>query len=114
MRTYRRDAVIITGGKKVDPREVEEALRATGEFDDVAVMGLPDSEWGEAVVACYPSGQPAPDLVRVGERLAAIAGFKRPRRFLPVADWPRNAQGKLNRAALLASLDPRGEDGRQG
>ena len=39
--------------------------------------GSPFHRLGEAVVACYPSGQPAPDLVRVRERLAAIAGFKR-------------------------------------
>ena len=100
----RRDTVIITGGKKVDPHEVEAALRATGEFADVAVLGMPDSEWGETVVACYPSGQPAPDPALVGERLATIAEFKRPRRFIPIRDWPRNAQGKLNRTALLAAL----------
>lgn len=102
----RRDAVIITGGRKVDPPEVEAALRASGEFTDVAVLGLPDPEWGETVVACYPSGQPAPDLTRVAERLEAIAGHKRPRRYVPVPDWPRNAQGKLNRAALRAALRP--------
>jgi O-succinylbenzoic acid--CoA ligase len=93
----RRDAMIITGGKKVSPAEVEAALRASGEFADVAVIGVPDTEWGEAVVACYPSGGRAPDLARA---LAALAGPLRPKRFVAVADWPRNAQGKVNRAEL--------------
>jgi O-succinylbenzoic acid--CoA ligase len=99
----RRDAVIITGGKKVQPLEVEAALRASGEFDDVAVLGLPDGEWGEAVVACYPSGARAPDLIRaVGE----LATYQRPKRFVAIAaaDWPRNTQGKVNRAELLRRI----------
>ena len=110
----RRDAVIITGGKKVQPAEVEAALRASGEFADVAVIGIPDAEWGEAVVAFYPSGGPSPDLVRAG---AALAGHLRPKRFVAIADWPRNAQGKVNRAALraaaLAGADPRGQSRRK-
>jgi len=52
----RRDAVIITGGKKVQPAEVEVALRASGEFPDVAVIGVRDRDWGEAVVtSMWPS-----------------------------------------------------------
>ena len=105
----RRDAVIITGGKKVQPAEVEAALRASGEFADVAVVGAPDAEWGEVVVACYLAGGASPDLRRA---VAKLAAHQKPKRFVAVADWPRNAQGKLNRAALLAAAsagaDPRG------
>ena len=97
----RRDGVIVTGGKKISPAEVEEALRESGEFSDVAVLGVPDAEWGEVVVACYPAGARAPDLTRA---VAALAGHLRPKRFVAVAEWPRNAQGKLNRAALRTSL----------
>jgi o-succinylbenzoate---CoA ligase len=94
----RRDAVILTGGKKVHPAEVEAALRASGEFADVAVIGVPDPEWGEAVVACYPAAPGAtPDL---GRAVNGLEGFQRPKRFVPTADWPRNAQGKVNREAL--------------
>jgi O-succinylbenzoic acid--CoA ligase len=95
----RRDAVIITGGKKVQPQEVEAALRASGEFSDVAVIGVPDAEWGEIVVACYPAGGRAPDLVRA---VAGVRGAMKPKRFLAVVDWPRAAQGKINRALLKA------------
>jgi len=97
----RCDAVIITGGKKVDPLEVEAALRATGEFSDIAVVGLPDPEWGQVVTACFPVVGSPPDLARCAAVLGSLAAFKRPRRFVPIADWPRNAQGKLNRAELV-------------
>ncbi len=97
----RRDAVIITGGKKVQPALVEAALRASGEFTDVAVVGVPDAEWGEAVVACYPQGTRTPDFVRA---VAMLVAPERPKRFVAIADWPRNAQGKVNRAALRASI----------
>ena len=93
----RRDAVIITGGKKVQPLEVETALRASGEFADVAVIGVPDAVWGEAVVACYPAGGREPNFERA---VAGLSGPLKPKRLVAVADWPRNAQGKINRTAL--------------
>jgi O-succinylbenzoic acid--CoA ligase len=103
--TGRSDGIIITGGKKVQPAEVEAALRATGEFDDVAVLGVPDTEWGEAVVACYPVTARAPDLDRVARTLALqLAAPARPKRYMAVADWPRNAQGKLNRTLLADKI----------
>ena len=94
----RRDAVIITGGKKVHATDVEAALRASGEFADVAVIGVPDRDWGEMVVAVFPrSGMRAPDFERA---VAALAPHQRPKRFVAIDDWPRNVQGKVNRAAL--------------
>ncbi len=99
----RRDAIIITGGEKVEPGEVEAALRATGQFGDVAVVGVPDPTWGEAVVACHPAGTTVPDLA-LAERLLAerLAPHKRPKHYVRLEAWPRNAQGKLNRPALTA------------
>jgi O-succinylbenzoic acid--CoA ligase len=71
-------------------------------FTDVAVVGVPDPEWGEAVVACYPAGAPVV-LPALAAQLGSLAAYKRPKRYVPVADWPRNAQGKLSRAALRAA-----------
>ncbi len=94
----RRDAVIITGGKKVHPAEVERALMASGEFADVAVIGLPDGEWGEAVVACYSAMENRVPNLATAVRL--LAGYQRPKRFVPLAPWPRTEHGKIDRSAL--------------
>ncbi|MCW5549860.1 MAG: AMP-binding protein [Opitutaceae bacterium] len=110
----RHDDVIITGGKKVQPALVEAALRATGRFSDVAVVGLPHPEWGEEVVACHPPGR---KISLAGLRLEALTAYQRPKRLLTLPAWPRNAQGKLNRPAVralaLTLTHPRGERGRQ-
>ena len=99
----RRDALIITGGKKADPNEVEAALRATAEFADVAVVAVPDGEWGETVAACYPAGRREPNLDSVRRLIARhLAPHKRPKHYLRIQHWPRNAQGKINRSALTA------------
>jgi O-succinylbenzoic acid--CoA ligase len=98
----RSDAAIITGGKKVHPAEVEAALRASGEFDDVAVIGLPDAEWGQVVAACHPPRAGKLNTAKIDGALEALTAYKRPKRFVAIAPWPRNAQGKLNRADLLA------------
>jgi O-succinylbenzoic acid--CoA ligase len=98
----RRDAVIVTGGEKVFPAEVEAVLRDSGEFGDVAVLGVPDPQWGERVVACYPAAGREPNWTRVKERLnSRLAGYKHPKRYVAVDVWPRNDQGKVKRAALL-------------
>lgn len=100
----RSDAMIITGGEKVQPAEVEAVLRSTGEFADVAVIGLPDPQWGEVVVACYPAGQRASQPPRLVAALDGLAAFKRPKRYVPLDAWPRTAHGKLDRAALRVAV----------
>ena len=102
----RRDAVIITGGEKVNPAEVEAVLRGSGELTDVVVLGLPDSEWGQTVVAAFPAGA-NPNLARVETAMARLLSpAKRPKRMIGLPAWPVNAQGKVNRAevARLVSL----------
>lgn len=107
----RRDALIITGGEKVDPAEVELALRADARFRDVAVVGVPDGEWGQAVVACYlASDSGAAALVEAGPpALEALSAFKRPKRYVAFspAEWPRNEQGKVSRRELVRMLSAR-------
>lgn len=96
----RRDAVIITGGKKVQPERVEAALKAALAVAEVVVIGVPDSEWGEKVVACLPTalaaGAPSVDL-------SGLAPYERPKCWITVDPWPVNAQGKVNRVALRAA-----------
>ena len=100
----RRDAIIISGGEKIDPAGVEAALRASGVFADVAVIGVPDPEWGQLVVACHPPLPGPLDSQRVEEALRALARYKWPKRYVTVDPWPRTAQGKLSSSALLAAV----------
>jgi O-succinylbenzoic acid--CoA ligase len=99
----RRDAVIITGGKKVQPAEVEAVLRTELGLAEIVVLGVPDPEWGEVVVACYPAAA-APDFDPAGRPLPGLAAHQRPKRWCAVDPWPSNAQGKVNRAALSAAV----------
>ncbi len=98
----RRDAVIISGGKKISPEEVEAVLRATEIFDEIAVIGLPDAEWGQVVVACYWPEVSDVVLARAREAVErAVASYKRPRKWVLLAAWPRNDQAKTRRAELV-------------
>ncbi len=98
--TGRHDAVIITGGEKVNPAEVEAVLRGTGELPDVVVLGLPDPEWGETVVAAYPA-EAKPNLGGVEAAMARLLSpAKRPKRVIGLKAWPVNASGKVNRAEV--------------
>jgi malonyl-CoA/methylmalonyl-CoA synthetase len=99
----RSKELIITGGFNVYPRDVEEVLRDHPGVADVAVVGVPDPEWGERVVACVvadAAGAAAADelLEWAAERLAP---YKRPREVRFVDELPRNALGKVVRAALV-------------
>ncbi len=97
----RRDGLIISGGEKIQPAEVERVLRDTGEFDDVAVVGVPDVEWGEAVVAAYPATC-APDLAKVAAVLRdKLAAPKRPKRYVALVTWPVSAVGKIYRGEVI-------------
>lgn len=99
----RRDDVVITGGEKVSPIEVESVLRTLGIFTDVAVTSLPHPEWGEELVACYV-GELEVDFDQVSQ--SHLVRHQRPKRYIALSEteWPRNAQGKLNRAELQRLL----------
>jgi len=104
----RSDGMIISGGEKIWPAEVEAALRGTGQFSDVVVLGVPDLRWGEAVCAFYPSRDGAKELEALCRHLEGkLNPFKFPKRLVAVADWPRNAQGKVNRELLRKSVGAR-------
>ncbi|MCU0792266.1 MAG: AMP-binding protein [Opitutaceae bacterium] len=99
----RADALIISGGEKVNPSEVEAALREAGgaALGDVAVVGVPHVRWGQEVVAVLWGDRTRETALREGvARLLAAA--KRPRRYVWLAReaWPRDERGKLNRARL--------------
>ncbi|MEG4027022.1 MULTISPECIES: 2-succinylbenzoate--CoA ligase [unclassified Microcoleus] len=92
---------IITGGENVFPAEVEAVVRSTNLVADIAVIGLPNKDWGQVVTAIYV---PANSEVSVKNLQAAIedklSKFKRPKYWVIVEQLPRNSQGKLNREQL--------------
>ena len=100
----RAKELIITGGFNVYPREVEDVLLAHPAVAEASVVGLPSDEWGEEVVAVVVVvGDAAPDALRAWCR-ERLAHFKCPRQVRVVGSLPRNAMGKVDRAALVASL----------
>lgn len=100
----RGNMCINTGGEKVFPEEVEEALKLQPGVDDAMVIGLPDAEWGKAVVALVAKGDDYDEnAVREGLQ-ASLAAYKVPKRLLVVEELPRHASGKgdYRRGAAMA------------
>ncbi|MDT5088989.1 MAG: fatty-acyl-CoA synthase [Mycobacterium sp.] len=85
--------VVISGGSNIYPREVEEALLEHPEVSEACVVGAPDQEWGEIVVAFIVGTADLADLD--AHLLARIARFKRPKRYLVVDALPKNSYGKV-------------------
>ena len=104
--TDRVKDLIITGGENVYPAEVEAVLGRHVGVVDVAVFGIPDERWGEAVAAAvvlHTGVRPSPDeLVAYTDGL--LAGYKRPRTVVIVDELPRNASGKVLRRTLRDSI----------
>jgi long-chain acyl-CoA synthetase len=98
--------LLISGGSNIYPREIEEVLLTAPGVSEVAVVGAPDAEWGEVVVAFV--------VVKEGMSLTAdmldahclehIARFKRPKRYEFVAELPKNNYGKVLKIVLRERL----------
>lgn len=101
----RVDDVIITGGEKVWPGEVEAAIKAAGLAADAAVFGRPDDRWGSVVCAVLAGGSfvdpgQARDVLR-----AVLPAHMIPHLWARVERLPRNRMGKLDRARLTEMID---------
>lgn len=98
----RRDQVLITGGEKVAPGEVEVVLRRATGVARLAVVGVPDAEWGQRVVAVVGPGEIFSAEQAQAAARRELAPAQRPKAYLVVTEWPENAAGKVNRARLVA------------
>jgi acyl-CoA synthetase (AMP-forming)/AMP-acid ligase II len=100
----RLNDVIRSGASSVMPKEVEDVLASHPAVDDVAVLGLPDPEWGEAVTAfvVLRAGMTASEHDLVEHCRQHLAGYKKPRSVRFVASLPRSHYGKVIKAQLLA------------
>jgi len=101
----RKDNLIITGGEHVYPSEVEKVIGSHPEVLDVAIIGLPDEMWGEAVTAFIiprdPDNPPQSKEI-ISFCKDKIAGYKRPKevRFISEEEMPRTGSGKILHRAL--------------
>lgn len=98
----RGSQVINTGGEKVFPEEVEEAVKRVVGIDDCLVVGLPDERFGQAVVAVASrsASDDTPDEATViADVKQQLAGFKAPKRVIFVSQVPRAPNGKADYTA---------------
>lgn len=102
--TGRQADLIIRGGENVAPDEVEAVLGAHAAVEEAAVVGQPDEEWGERVVAVVVrrAGADVTAEALIAHCRAHLATFKTPERIVFADALPRNALGKLLRADLRA------------
>ena len=92
---------INSGGEKIFPEEVEEAVKQHSEVADVVVVGVPDERFGEAVtavVAPTPGGTPDEEEIAAAVERSGLARFKRPRHVVVVEAVPRGPNGKADYA----------------
>jgi acyl-CoA synthetase (AMP-forming)/AMP-acid ligase II len=94
--------VVISGGSNIYPREVEEALLEHPGVTEAGVVGAPDEEWGEVVVAFIVGSAAAAELD--AHLLERIARFKRPKRYEFIDELPKNSYGKVLKRELRARL----------
>jgi acyl-CoA synthetase (AMP-forming)/AMP-acid ligase II len=98
----RKDDMIIRGGENIAPAEVETVLQAHPDIEEAAVLGAPDVDWGERVMAVVV---PRPGRVLTAEGVIdwchqRLASFKKPDRVVFVSELPRNPLGKVLRREL--------------
>jgi o-succinylbenzoate---CoA ligase len=96
--TGRHSSKIITGGENVFPVELEGLLWASGLVQDVTVVGIPDADWGEAIVVVYV---PHDAQILPKTALQSLAHYKQPKHWISLTRLPRNAQGKISRDRLV-------------
>ena len=94
--------VVISGGSNIYPREVEEMLITHPDVAEACVVGAPDEEWGEVVVAFIVGTAAEAELD--AHLLERIARFKRPKRYVYIDELPKNSYGKVLKRELREQL----------
>lgn len=90
--------LVISGGTNIYPREIEEVLLRHPKVREVSVIGRPDPEWGEIVVAYVVGDATAPELDNLC--LSELARFKRPKHYIAIDSLPKNNYGKVLKTEL--------------
>lgn len=97
--------VVISGGMNIYSREIEDLLMSHPAVNEVAIVGVPDDEWGEVVVACIAlvPGASSCDQALDALCLKHLARFKRPKRYIYFEALPKNNYGKILKRELRES-----------
>ncbi|MCK5251936.1 MAG: long-chain fatty acid--CoA ligase, partial [Thermoplasmata archaeon] len=107
----RKDNMIITGGEHVYPNQVEAVICSHPKVEDVAVVGLPDDKWGEAVhaVVILKPGQRMRESTIIDHCKGKMAGYKKPKSvtFILRDEMPRTTTGKIRHRILRKQLRKR-------
>ena len=100
----RKKDVIISGGENVSSIEVEDAVFSHPEVSEVAVIGVPDEKWGEAVLALVvtTAGSTLSEEALIAYVKTKLAGYKCPKRIEFRSELARTATGKLQKFKLRA------------
>ena len=105
--TGRVDDMVITGGENVSPYEIEDLLSLHPKVEEVAVIGIPDEQWGQILVAYIKARVPFDEKELDEYCLASsLADFKRPRSYFFVDEIPTSPVGKILKRKLRASHSP--------
>src|SRR5271155_3322672 len=112
--TGRKTDLIISGGFNVYPAEIERVLAQHHDVDMVAVVGVPDPEWGETPVAAVIPKAHVSDQDALTTELAALcraelAGYKQPRRFVFWREFPLGPAGKILKREIANQVNHVGE-----
>lgn len=110
--TDRSKDVIITGGSNVYPREVEEVLALHPDVFEVCVVGEPDAEWGESVVAFVVAREQCSlDAAQLNHWFVErMASFKKPKKYLFRTELPKSGYGKILKTDLRQWLKEAASD----
>jgi fatty-acyl-CoA synthase len=101
--------MVISGGENIYPAELEHLIAVHPLVAECAVLGLPDAQWGEVLVAVVVVRSGAADTAALEAALyallaAQLARYKLPRRWVWVSSLPKTALGKVQKSVLASSL----------
>ncbi|MEL7529098.1 MAG: AMP-binding protein, partial [Pseudomonadota bacterium] len=108
--TGRASDMYISGGSNVYPKEIEEVLLAHPDISEIAILGIPDPQWGEIGLAVCVAG--AGKIVTEAELSAFLSGkiarYKMPARYLFIEEMPTSAYGKITKKLVREHLQEKG------
>jgi acyl-CoA synthetase (AMP-forming)/AMP-acid ligase II len=111
----RKKEMIIRGGAKIYPAEVEDAILKDQNIAEAAVLGVPDERYGERLVAVVTArGGAIPTLAALKSHCEGLlAGYKVPQEFIVVPDLPRGPTGKILKRVLYDELGRRAANAKE-